>query len=68
MKRWITVGYINHFGWPMPSDDSEESIFRPEEGFNTKPTDETNKTQIFRSENDSDGLNPHAEKMKPENK
>ena len=62
------MGYINHFGWRMPSDDSEESIFRPEEGFNIKPTDETNKTQIFRSEKDSDGLNPHAEKMKPENK
>ena len=62
------MGYINHFGWPMPSDDSEESIFRPEEGFNTKTTDGTNKNQIFRSENDSDGLNPQAEKMKPENK
>lgn len=62
------MGYINHFGWPMPSDDSEESIFRPEDGLNTKPLDGTNKDQIFRSEKDFDGLNPHAEKMKPENK
>ena len=54
------MGYINHFGWPMPSDDSEESIFRPEDGLNTKPLDGTNKDQIFRSEKDFDGLNPYA--------
>lgn len=60
------MGNINHFGWPLPDDEFEDSIFRPEDGLKTinnpKSENAEKADEIFRSEHDSEWMNNNKPK------